>query len=95
VGGGARGGRSGVEGGGGSGVSTEENERATVAFVGCGGGLARGDASGVFPWRRELPAGVAWRASEGGPLVFLTLSLPHRVRLSSLSYRNEFLILQC
>lgn len=28
----------------------EENERAAVVFVRCGGGLARGDASGVFLW---------------------------------------------
>lgn len=31
-------------------MGDEENERAAVVFVGCGGGLARGDASGVFLW---------------------------------------------
>lgn len=43
-----------------------EREREGV-FGGAGVAVAHGDASGVFPWRRELPAGVAWRAQGGAP----------------------------
>lgn len=74
--------------GGGKGVaewmSAEENERASGGVCGVRGWPgAHGDASGVFLWRRELSAGVAWRGGKLPPRHYLSFS---RVLLLFLSF---------